>query len=118
METKKVCRQRRDVANVGTSIFINRVNPSLLLLSDTQPTHTLSHIEQYLIRTTVRLKVGNVSQTRQESRNEIPSGAQCVKLSEIWPKFKFTDSQQILNEGQKKVPRRMKMIVSWVCFDF
>ena len=40
--------------------------------------------------------------------------AQLVKLSEIWPKLKFPDFHEMIKnlaEGQKKVPRRMKMYV-------
>jgi hypothetical protein len=39
-------------------------------------------------------------------------GAQWVKLSESWPKFKFFDPDETLKnlrEGQKKVPRIKKM---------
>jgi len=44
--------------------------------------------------------------------NPFPGKAQRVKLSESWPKFKFSNFHKILNiltEGQKKVPRRMKI---------
>jgi hypothetical protein len=38
--------------------------------------------------------------------------AQSVKLSESWPKFKIFDLHEVIKkpaQGQKKVPRRMKM---------
>jgi hypothetical protein len=44
--------------------------------------------------------------------NSFPGKAQRVKLSEGWPKLKFSNFHRILNiltEEQKKVPRRMKM---------
>jgi len=55
----------------------------------------------------------------------VSGAAQWDKLSESWPKFKFFSFHKMLKnlvEGQKKVPRVMKIYVleqiGWTCFRY
>lgn len=47
----------------------------------------------------------------------LPTSAQWVRLCESWPKFKFSEFHEMfknLFEGQKKFPRRTKMLDLWL----
>jgi hypothetical protein len=58
--------------------------------------------------------MGPISLLFNEYRRDSLTKAQWIKLRESWPKFKVSDSHEMLKnlaEGQKQVLRRMKMLV-------